>query len=127
MTAIPAPGLVRPQGPPLVELIAREDARRHRRRMLLWLSIGGIVLLIAATWAVMRPRPVPIGARFRTQEITQGTLVREVRATGNVQAVTTVQVGAEVSGRIATVSVDFNSRVRAGQELARFDRTLLDA
>jgi HlyD family secretion protein len=52
-------------------------------------------------------------------------LVREVRATGQVEAVTTVQVGAEISGRIESVLVDYNARVHAGQVLARFDRQLL--
>ena len=66
-------------------------------------------------------------ARFRVQPVAQGDLVREVRATGHVEAVTTVQVGAEISGRIATVEVDYNARVRSGQVLARFDRTALAA
>jgi HlyD family secretion protein len=52
-------------------------------------------------------------------------VVREVRATGHVEAVTTVQVGAEISGRIATVLVDYNDSVKAGQVLARFDRESL--
>jgi HlyD family secretion protein len=70
---------------------------------------------------------VPFAARFRVQPVAQGDLVREIRATGHVEAVTTVQVGAEISGRIATVEVDYNARVRSGQVLARFDRTALAA
>jgi HlyD family secretion protein len=57
--------------------------------------------------------------------VTEGDVVREVHATGHVEAVTTVQVGAEISGRLASVEVDFNDRVRAGQVMARFDRALL--
>jgi HlyD family secretion protein len=53
--------------------------------------------------------------------------VREVRATGHVDAVSTVHVGAEISGRISTVEVDYNDRVTAGQVLARFDRVALEA
>jgi HlyD family secretion protein len=53
--------------------------------------------------------------------------LRDVHATGHVQAVTTVEIGAEVSGRIATVDVDYNDRVKAGEVLARFDRTSLQA
>jgi HlyD family secretion protein len=56
-----------------------------------------------------------------------GDVVREVRATGHVEAVTTVQVGAEISGRIASVEVDYNDAVKAGQVLARFDRDVLVA
>jgi HlyD family secretion protein len=61
------------------------------------------------------------------QLVAVGNVVREVHATGHVEAVTTVQVGAEVSGRIATVEVDFNSRVKAGDVLARIDRSALEA
>jgi HlyD family secretion protein len=57
--------------------------------------------------------------------VSVGDVVREVRATGHVEAVTTVQVGAEISGRITTVEADYNDRVKAGQVLARFDREAL--
>jgi HlyD family secretion protein len=65
--------------------------------------------------------------RFRAVGVIHGNLVREVRATGHVEAVSTVSVGAEISGRIATVEVDYNDHVKAGQILARFDRTALEA
>jgi len=50
-----------------------------------------------------------------------------VNATGHLEAITTVQVGSEVSGRIASVEVDYNDQVKAGQVLARFDRAALEA
>lgn len=111
----------------LLELIARESHQRRRRRVVRWAVAGALPLLAIGTWLALRPRPVPFAARFRVQPVTRGDVVREVTATGNVEAVTTVQVGAEISGRIATVAVDYNDRVRAGQVLARFDRTLLSA
>ena len=120
-------------GPParprrsLAELIARESAQRQRHRVRLWTVVGALPLIAIGVWLALRPGPVPFAARFRVQPVTQGDVVREVTATGNVEAVTTVQVGAEISGRIATVAVDYNDRVRAGQVLARFDRTLLSA
>jgi HlyD family secretion protein len=86
-----------------------------------------LALAIAAAWLALRPCPVPLEARFRTALVSEGDVVREVRATGHVEAVTTVQVGAEISGRLASVKVDFNDHVRAGQVMARFDRALLAA
>jgi HlyD family secretion protein len=86
-----------------------------------------VPLLAAAGWLLLRPHPAPFALRFRTQPAAVGDVVREVTATGNVDAITNVQVGAEISGRIASVEVDYNDRVRAGQVLARFDRTLLAA
>jgi HlyD family secretion protein len=120
-------------GPParprrsLAELITKERAQRRRHRVTRWAVVGALPLIAIGAWLALRPGPLPFAARFRVQPVTRGDVVREVTATGNVEAVTTVQVGAEISGRIATVSVDYNDRVRAGQVLARFDRTLLSA
>lgn len=84
-----------------------------------------MALGLVAAWVVLRPRPVPLAARFRLEAASRGDVVREVRATGHVEAVTTVQVGAEISGRVATVEVDYNDAVKTGQVLARFDREAL--
>lgn len=111
----------------LAELVAREKKRSRRRRVALWLLLAALPLLAFASWMAWRPRPVPLAAQFRMQQVTQGDVVREVRATGHVEAVTTVLVGAEISGRIATVEVDFSERVKQGQVLARFDRAALAA
>jgi HlyD family secretion protein len=110
---------------PLTELIAREERRKRRRRIVLWGILAAVPLLGLGLWFLVRSKPVPLAARFRTAPVERGDLVREIHATGQVEAVTTVQVGAEISGRIASVLVDYNARVRAGQVLARFDRQLL--
>jgi HlyD family secretion protein len=112
---------------PLTELVEREKKRRRGRR--LW-QVAILVVLVAgggAAWRRFRPRPLPIAARFRMQAVVQGDLLREVRASGNLEAVTTVQVGAQTSGRIATVEADYNDRVKAGQVLARFELSALQA
>jgi HlyD family secretion protein len=54
-------------------------------------------------------------------------VIREVTATGRVEAHASVDVGAQISGRIASVEVDYNDRVTRGQVLARFDTESLDA
>jgi HlyD family secretion protein len=53
--------------------------------------------------------------------------VETVNATGTLEAVTTVQVGAQVSGNIQALYADFNSIVRKGQLLARIDPTVLES
>jgi HlyD family secretion protein len=62
-----------------------------------------------------------------TVTITRGDVVEAVVATGTVQAVTTVQVGSQVSGTVAWLGADFNSTVRKGQRIARLDPSLLEA
>jgi len=60
--------------------------------------------------------------RFTTVE--RGDVEQTVSATGTLSAVTTVQVGTQVSGQISELLVDFNDEVHKGQLLARIDPTL---
>ena len=59
-----------------------------------------------------------------TAAITRGDVVDTVGATGTLQALTTVQVGTQVSGTIESLYADFNSLVKKGQVLARLDPSL---
>lgn len=111
----------------LPALIDQENRRHHRRRALGWSSLLIVPALGVALGVALRPQPVPLARRFRAEAATQGDVVREVRATGRLEAQSTVLVGAEVSGRIASVEVDYNDAVRVGQVLARFDPTVLTA
>src|SRR5262247_129222 len=62
--------------------------------------------------------------QVNTSQITRGDVVDTVGATGTVQAVTTVQVGSQVSGNISYLGADFNSIVKKGQVIARLDPSL---
>jgi HlyD family secretion protein len=59
-----------------------------------------------------------------SEAITRGSVVRTVAATGTLEAVTTVQVGSQVSGSIQALYADFNAIVRKGQVLARLEPSL---
>src|SRR5215208_2845898 len=65
--------------------------------------------------------------QVNTSPITRGDLVDTVGATGTLQAVTTVQIGSQVSGNIQWLGADFNSIVKKGQVIARLDPSLFDA
>jgi HlyD family secretion protein len=109
----------------LSEMVEAEARHRRRRRLTWSMLAAGAVLSIPALWLAVRPRPVPFVARFRTEAASRGDVLREVHATGHVEAVTTVEVGAEISGRITEVDVDYNAAVKEGQVLARFDTEAL--
>lgn len=64
---------------------------------------------------------------FTTAPVGRGDIVDTVGATGTLQAVTTVQVGSQVSGSIQSLGADFNSIVKKGQVIARLDPSLFDA
>ncbi len=112
---------------PLGDLVERERRRHSRKRLVWWLIVATLPVIAAAAWFVLRPKPVPLAERFRLEAASVGDVVREVHATGHLEAVTTVQVGSETSGRIASVEVDYNDQVKAGQVLARFDPAVLSA
>lgn len=64
---------------------------------------------------------------YRTALVDRGTVSATVTATGTISAVTTVQVGSQVSGIIAKLHADYNSPVKRGQLLAELDPTPLQA
>ncbi len=64
---------------------------------------------------------------YRTEPVTKGDIEQNVTATGTVNAVTTVQVGTQVSGTIKTLYVDFNSRVKKGQLIAQIDPSTFES
>ena len=65
--------------------------------------------------------------KYRFERAERGPLVAAVSATGNLNAVTTVQVGTQVSGQIKELSADFNSAVHRGQVIARIDPATFEA
>ena len=67
------------------------------------------------------------GDQYKTEKVDRGNISMTVTATGTVSAVTTVQVGSQVSGVIARLYADFNSRVQKGQLLAELDPTPFQA
>jgi HlyD family secretion protein len=71
-----------------------------------------------------KPPPPP---RFVTEKTSERDIVEEVQSTGKVKPLKEVQVGAQVSGRVVKVSVDFNDRVKKGEILAEIDPRVFDA
>jgi HlyD family secretion protein len=100
---------------------------RRGRRLLPWLAWGALALLLGLAifkWGLNRDTST---FKYETTEAQQGDLTVTVSATGNLQPTDQVDVGSEVSGTIATVEVDYNDVVKAGQVLARLDTTKLAA
>ena len=62
-----------------------------------------------------------------TVNLARGDVVDTVGATGALEAVTTVQVGSQVSGIIEALYADFNSIVRAGDVIARLEPSLFES
>src|SRR5438445_8266470 len=65
--------------------------------------------------------------KYRMVRVERGPLTAAVSATGNLNAVITVQVGSQVSGQIKELKVDFNSIVKKNQVIARIDPDIFEA
>jgi HlyD family secretion protein len=85
-----------------------------------------IVALVAggALWAYLYAQSRGNVPKFRTVRVERGPLTAAVSATGNLNAVITVQVGSQVSGQIKDLLVDFNSLVKKNQVIARIDQDI---
>jgi HlyD family secretion protein len=88
-------------------------------------AVGAVVVAVGAgaLW-IYRNAEAHEPPAYRFATVTRGNLESTVSATGALSAVTTVQVGTQVSGQVAQIYVDFNDRVKKGQLLARIDPTL---
>jgi HlyD family secretion protein len=91
------------------------------------LIVGALVLAGAGAYGYYRYTQKPVPPTITTARVTRGDLAETVGATGALQAVTTVQVGTQVSGTIQELNADFNSLVRKGQVLARLDPSLIQS
>jgi HlyD family secretion protein len=65
-------------------------------------------------------------SQYFTTKAEHGDIREVVEATGTINAVITVQVGSQVSGTIAKLNADFNSRVKKGQLVAQIDPALFE-
>ena len=80
---------------------------------------------VGALWLSAKARPA--SPRYETAVVTRGDLNVVVTAIGTLQPVNTVEVGAEISGRVEQVLVDFNTTIRRGDALAEIDPRQLRA
>ena len=108
-------------------ILGSEQSARRRSRYLLWVGFAAIILI--AVFLVLRLSGDGNSqtVRYKTAEVKRGDLTVTVSATGTLEPVNQVEVGSEVSGSIRSVLVDFNDRVKKGQELAILDTDQLEA
>ena len=95
--------------------------RPSRRR---WWIVAGIAVLLAVILAAYGSRRGD-QPQYLASAVQQGEIRDAVDATGTVNAVVTVLVGSQVSGTIARLHADFNSRVKRGDVIAEIDPSLL--
>lgn len=95
-------------------------ARKLVGSLLLVLLLGGA----AAGYFYYHGQPPP--PRYMLAPVEHGTITTTVNATGTVNAVTAVQVGTQVSGKIQRLFVDYNTLVKEGDVIAQIDPAPLE-
>lgn len=121
-----APSFPSPVPPREQELIPHEAGigfprSRSTSRFPWIIGIGAALLALGAgVWywlASLTP-----AVTYKTLPVDRGPITALITATGTVNPIMSVQVGSQVSGRIARLFVDFNSEVTKGQILAQIDQ-----
>jgi HlyD family secretion protein len=87
-----------------------------------WLILAGVMAAVGIFAAFGLNRNTQ--AQHFTAKVERGEIDDVVEATGTINAVITVQVGSQVSGSIAKLNADFNSRVHKGDVVALIDPAL---
>lgn len=93
------------------------------RIIVLAILAGGI----AALWIKKPWKKGEAPVTFSTVQVSKGTIAAQVTASGTLSAVGTVEVGAQVSGRVVELRADFNDKVKKGQIIAKLDESVLKA
>ena len=90
----------------------------------IWIAVVVIVIVAVAAWAMSGGKKEE-DINFKEEKVALKTLQNSVTATGNIEAVTSVTVGTQVSGIVNKLYVDYNSQVKKGQVIAELDKTNL--
>ena len=95
-------------------------------RRWLWPVLITLAVLALAWWFVGK-RSAAEESAYRTAAVERGEIRTAISATGTLSATATVDIGAQVSGQLQTVEVDFNDSVKKGQVIARIDPSTFQA
>lgn len=85
-----------------------------------------LILLLGSGYYFSRESEAP-PPNYDIGQVTQGSLVASVSATGSLSPLTMVQVGSQVSGTIYKLHADFNDKVRQGTVIAEIEPSLFKA
>ena len=100
--------------------------RPSSRNRSLFLIAAVLAVAAAGWWWSQRDSDAKEGG-YRTASVERGDIRVAISATGTLSAISTVDVGSQISGQVTDVLVDFNDRVSRGQVIARIDPSTYEA
>jgi HlyD family secretion protein len=98
---------------------------RSSRRTAASLFLAVIAMVVA--WYFFAHKREAVAGTYRTAVVDRGDIRVAVSATGSLAAISTVDVGSQISGQVTEVLVDFNDRVHKGDVIARIDPDTYEA
>lgn len=98
-----------------------------KRNKILVAAAAVVAVAAVAGWSLKGAGAPKSEYKLETAKLERGRIVAKVTATGTVSALVTVQVGSQVSGRVAALGADFNSQVKKGDHIAKIDPQLFQA
>jgi HlyD family secretion protein len=102
-----------------------DQPRGYGKRLRRWIAIALLVVVVLAGVVIWRTSRKSDLTQFKTEEVRRGNLTVIVTATGTLKPTNSVDVGSELSGTVKSVEVDYNSKVKVDQVLAKLDTTKL--
>jgi HlyD family secretion protein len=110
-------------------LAVTEEETTVDRKRALRIAVPAAVVAAAGALVLLLGGRGGAGAApaYETAAVTRGRVASVVTASGTLSPLVTVEVGSQVSGRVQALHVDFNSKVRKGQVIARIDPSLFES
>jgi HlyD family secretion protein len=84
-------------------------------------GMAAALAVLAAMGAAGCRRASNAAPSYETAQVARGDLVQYITASGSLEAVVSVDVGSQISGRIYILNADYNSTVRKGDLVAEID------
>jgi HlyD family secretion protein len=102
-------------------------ASRKSKKFWIWLSLGGVVVVLGAALGLTRLVRGTTLDPNKLGKVLKGDVARSVVATGKIQPITKVEVKSKASGIVEKLYVDINNVVKKGQPLAQLDQEEIQA
>jgi HlyD family secretion protein len=102
------------------------NSSRNMRRIGVPLVVA-VATALVAVWFWKSHGAAAADSGYRTAPVERGDIRVVISATGTLSAISTVDVGSQISGLVTEVLADFNDHVSEGQVLARIDPSTYEA
>jgi HlyD family secretion protein len=120
-----SPKSQKPAESDIAAILKEGDSGRRFRRTLIVVAVA--IVALGGLWVWWSAPSGTAAVVYTTAAVARGDLTVTVTATGTVEPTNQVEVSSELSGMIASVSVDFNDTVKKGQPLAMLKTDKLEA